>query len=623
MKFTGNYKSYTGSTLDLTIQSPTEDKTKTIEFDSGGILVERAYKDKFHAPIWGMSANLKLLSPSNFYYGDLFANAHREYSVDVKEDNAKLLEGWLISERYKESFAKDRNYPATFSANDGLGTLDRAVNTYFASNKLHDIIYTILLQTGKDLPINYGVNLFWQGDVTGLGQSPFLTTYQNTAVFADKNCKEILESILHNFGARIFQYDGEWWIYRVVEYADANTKFVRLITQPDFSYSKSYYELNLNYVIGKDRDVKFIGANQQLEVARPLELQEIEFDTHRIEELAPGGKIEDIEFIGLEPVIKEWYGGGNIVRDENNGDYIEVPTALIPLNYKTIVGKEGTGQMKFEISLDVYGIYSFYVEVTNLSTGIKYYLGTNLGADLVSGVYAVYNNYNSMLLDTSAYDDGQGVVVQLSELDIGYDHDRINEWYTLNLTFGPYWADFAGGDYEITIRIDKIFGIHSDPENARVKNLSIKCDQDLPEPVTIHGGTINDHYVNKGKTIKIFTGDVASLANYETGYSKNSELTQPTDNWVYPGRAVMPIIDHLFLNIFNNSVNKQMIVKGTVKGKIDPRATYTFDNSSGLYDPVANKKFLLTEIKHTTKLGTYNVTFEEINNNDEGEIVYV
>jgi len=187
----------------------------------------RGENEGIFTPIISSVAVVNLVSQTNFQFLDLFTQDDREYKVKFyKDDGAGYVEKWvgfITPGLYQEQYVDPTNYYVSAEATDQLSTLkeipfnDASGNTITGDLKLINIISIILAFTDLQLPIRDCISIYeidQDNDVTT--DSPLDQTYIDAESYINGDdplsCYDVLSNILLSFGARVFQWEGYWYL---------------------------------------------------------------------------------------------------------------------------------------------------------------------------------------------------------------------------------------------------------------------------------------------------------------------------------------------------------------------------------------------------------------------------
>jgi hypothetical protein len=154
------------------------------------------------------------------------------WEVKISIDDRILFTGFLNIDDCSSPFMP---YPETvvLTANDGLGTLkdkpltDFSTSTPRGYNKIIDYLSWCLSKTGQSLNINCLFNI---REANNKGKHFFEACYEWAKTFEDEigtceDCYSVIETILGE-QAFLTQRDGEWWIVRIDDLGDENTRYI-------------------------------------------------------------------------------------------------------------------------------------------------------------------------------------------------------------------------------------------------------------------------------------------------------------------------------------------------------------------------------------------------------------
>lgn len=162
----------------------------------------------------GSVATLKILSPGDRTYIDLYTIAVGGIRLDVIRDNALYWSGALDPEFYEEPYSRVKDYEVTLTFSD-FGILNRLVYGLSGLQKLADIIDVSLELSGINY-ISVDSSLI---SLTLLSQpgGPLQLSIDSANFFDEDGVpntyKEVLEGILQPLTLRMIQRKGKIWIY--------------------------------------------------------------------------------------------------------------------------------------------------------------------------------------------------------------------------------------------------------------------------------------------------------------------------------------------------------------------------------------------------------------------------
>lgn len=188
-----------------------------LEFPSDSpLVIEWAEKEK-HEPVQSSSATLKVISPSDRKYADLYAVRPGAVRLDVYRAGQLFWSGSLDTEQYEEPYITDRGYEVSLTFSD-FGPLDRIPYDLSGRRTLNTIVRAALSRAC----VNYVrldasmVSTFFT-DGAALTLASLSVASDN---FFDEDGKaltweEVLEGILQPLALRIVQRAGVIWVYDI------------------------------------------------------------------------------------------------------------------------------------------------------------------------------------------------------------------------------------------------------------------------------------------------------------------------------------------------------------------------------------------------------------------------
>lgn len=172
------------------------------------------------------NATIGLVSETNFQFLDLFTQDDRKYRVIFTKDTGSGFEerwrGYIKPGLYQEQYYTETNYYVQAEATDQLENLkilpfqDSSGNNITGDLALIKIIAVILSYTDLDLPIRSCITQYEIDMEQEFDNDPLEQTFIDAQTYIDSDkpfsCYEVLSNILLSFGARIFQWEGYWYL---------------------------------------------------------------------------------------------------------------------------------------------------------------------------------------------------------------------------------------------------------------------------------------------------------------------------------------------------------------------------------------------------------------------------
>jgi hypothetical protein len=199
-------------------------------------------EDKF-TPIKAKKCVIKFLNSQSVNLRTFATGEDNSWQVEVKINGLRVFIGWLEQGDITEPFLYQSNEVVTLTAIDGLGYLKdirlvgfsgEIVNNYTDNIRIIDYIARALYRTGFQLNINVMNNIreedFDDTSDTDTYGNIYATLFLYPKTFEDGigqsiSCYEVLQRILGH-DCFITQSKGEWWIIRVREYLQGQTRKV-------------------------------------------------------------------------------------------------------------------------------------------------------------------------------------------------------------------------------------------------------------------------------------------------------------------------------------------------------------------------------------------------------------
>ena len=208
------------------VETPADNPT-TVEADQIPCLMKWGTEnnDKYQA-IQRSVVDLFLISETAQQYQDFFTSDVGSYFLEVYQNGGLYWIGVGITDQYLESLLPPP-YVVRLTFTDGLQLLSGL--TYFHPNAdtrqtTIEIINHALARTGLSLALSTAINVYSTDMWTNVldNDSPLDETTLDPEQWyqgGDHNFLEALTDICEIFGARLFQWEGQWYMHRVNEYA--------------------------------------------------------------------------------------------------------------------------------------------------------------------------------------------------------------------------------------------------------------------------------------------------------------------------------------------------------------------------------------------------------------------
>ncbi|GAB3881325.1 hypothetical protein [Spirosoma agri] len=229
------FRDFTGTPKELSLYKGTPVK------------ISKSSSDQSRFAFWHpLKADFKLRAESFYQSREFYVRSDREVQAVLLSDPSNTgnyarveFAGWIMPADYSETYKK-KPYPIEVSAACGLSTLrdrpivDRDGKRLQGYVSLSTVIRTALLNTGFDLPLVTGVNIYEQATLRSLSivngkvdpaiDPLFTTQIVAEALVNEKNdtlsCYDALKKVLEPYGCRIGQLGGAgggWLVLRADE----------------------------------------------------------------------------------------------------------------------------------------------------------------------------------------------------------------------------------------------------------------------------------------------------------------------------------------------------------------------------------------------------------------------
>jgi len=243
VKYKIEYKNHVGDQFQILISN---DEYAGDPIDVRGHANITKPKTKILHALRGRGLRLFLEASIDLDFTDLYSDKETDFKVDFYRNGIKLFKGFVKPEGLYADFVSDK-WEITLDCIDGLGILKnlrfvKEDGTYFQGLMTEfDIIYSCLKRTSLNLPINtkIGITRAYVGrgrysprDSSGIADV-LKKTKLNTERFYDEagdseadilDCEKVLKSTLEKYNAVVEQHNGEWFIYRPIEFAGEDFK---------------------------------------------------------------------------------------------------------------------------------------------------------------------------------------------------------------------------------------------------------------------------------------------------------------------------------------------------------------------------------------------------------------
>lgn len=187
----------------------------TLDFEADeALVIEWGHAEKEEV-ICGSTATLRIESPGDRTYEDLYTIAPGRIRMDVYRDNLLYWSGTLDPEFYEEPYEKAANYPVTLTFSD-FGVLDRLKYDLSGMRSLYEIVGYCLSRTSINSTIDE--NLISTSLTAGGVQMSLADLKVRSDNFYDEDgealtLKEVLEGVLQPLALRIVQRAGRVYVY--------------------------------------------------------------------------------------------------------------------------------------------------------------------------------------------------------------------------------------------------------------------------------------------------------------------------------------------------------------------------------------------------------------------------
>ena len=274
-----------------------------------------------------IASNLKidLEADSELSLQDLYSEDEGMFLVKLYRNSQKIFHGTLKPDGIIEDFVSDK-WEISMEAVDGLSVLKNLsfVNLdqtlVIGKKRIFEIVRICLSRIGYDLPINMYLPINYVGNANP--DKPILWT---TIINADRfykekdssqpmDCETVLKSCLEIFGATILQMNGEWFIFRAVDFGGPTMGFYRYVDGVDTGVLNVISTgVNLGSQIN-GYDIHHINANQMKSIKPSVQAFLVNYKYGLTSALHPNPNIEFTGSSGLSAAGWTIYDVGTTLR---------------------------------------------------------------------------------------------------------------------------------------------------------------------------------------------------------------------------------------------------------------------------------------------------------------------
>lgn len=262
-----------------------------------------------------IASNLKidLEADSGLTLQDLYSEDEGQFLVKLFRNGQQIFHGNLKPDGITEDFVSDK-WEISLEAIDGLSVLKNLsfVNTdqtlVIGKKRIFEIVRICLSRIGYDLPINMYLPIDYSGNA-----NPDLPILWTTIMNADRfhkdkdstkpmDCEAVLKSCLEIFGATILQMNGEWFIFRAIDFGAPTMGFYRYV---DGAFD-SIVTINTGVNIGSHingYNIHHIDANQMKSIKPSVQAFLVNYKYGLASNLFPN---PNIEFTGSGLTADGW-----------------------------------------------------------------------------------------------------------------------------------------------------------------------------------------------------------------------------------------------------------------------------------------------------------------------------
>lgn len=184
-----------------------------LRFEVDALTIEWPEAPK-HQPVCGSSATLKIESPGDRTYVDLYTIEPASVLLKVYRDGSLYWQGTLDTEFYEEPYNRDSLYPVSLTFSD-FGVLDRLEYTLEGQQSIKAIITDAMTRAGLTVDVDtYHVALkFSASEVLSLDGITVRSDNFTNEDGEKSSVREVLDSILQPLGLKMIQRGGKVYVY--------------------------------------------------------------------------------------------------------------------------------------------------------------------------------------------------------------------------------------------------------------------------------------------------------------------------------------------------------------------------------------------------------------------------
>lgn len=519
-------------------------------------------------------------------------------SQTITVDNLRvyytLWTGFIAPEAYSEPYLAPP-YPVSATFLDGLGLLKRRdflTPTDQVLNSIKsqmEILKICLLETGLQLPILEGVNIYETSMDQDPEDSPLIQSYINAGIYTEgdktQNCYDALESILVGYGARIFQEDGIW---KIINIDDLGGDYIARKYSP-FGIYLDYYTINPDLTLATNVAC-FTGSSQRLEISPGYKEAEAEIQIKQVGNIISNGGF-DIE--GEDGVIfKDWDDDFGILSKGVTKDKSDKQVLVA-----RVTGDGGVSWDQF--------VLAKYINIPNISSTTKMLFKVrfkicstttsliDIRAKFKVSIDTQYLTNTGDWTTTETFITPTGIVNEYKEFEVESEFLMSGGVFK----FEVYQSKaFDAGDVDYT-------------DFEYVEASFIEDNIKIPEKKTVK--LINDGlYTFKPEVKKILFADFPEYSSagliLKNAIYLNEEGSEVSATWNRRGvDEERELIELLIDRILNNSNSPTQIIKGSIFGKL------RFSNI--VIDPNnSSRRFMINGIQYKERDCMYTVELVEL-----------
>lgn len=610
LRYTGSLIDHFGRTVTLNVyEIDYTGSSSSVVLAGVKKIINGSDSDLFVGKI-GSSVVAGFLSESNFKYVDLYTANARKYKLEVEIDSVLDWSGWIIPENFTEPYDAPP-YVTKVSARDGLSELQSLDFDLTGLQKQIDILEAAINKITGNVTSNLyvGVNIYEENHVTT--ESPLSQTYADCSRYEGLSWEDVVNDIINNYGARLYQKDGAFWFVCIPEFeSELNIFKYTFVASP----TNETYDPEL--LIGRPQDDQFANVDQQLNILTAWKNLTVKKDLITLESACENADFDDWTLSGTTETLDNWaesvsnialkYEDKNkrsVYLDKNNttpadgkfitqtlNNWVESNTVYnINIDYKFL---NYVGSVQFWIKVEMWDGASTYKYLTDNGSWSSTESYINIETESKSNPSANYESINLPMLGTPI--DGD-MYVYIYASDFG---NLVVDFFNFTQVIPRLYGRELSNDITYTI------GSNTTPKEITLLTCDFPDRSALNPGWIISGLALNEQHVYKGGLFLDSNGE-AITQRWQTKAVIDSSATP----YSFAG--------HLDFILTGEKIRKIKTPQWAITGSI---LTQNIKSDSCIVDyNISVKKYLLCNGEYDMERCMFNGTFIEIGSYSGGD----